>query len=419
MSSNLRSRILTVVFSFFLLALASCSKDVEPRTARGTLDTPSYHVMRGKDLLDQQRPEAAAKQFDLALELQSDYPPALAGKALTRALDSQRSGQSADQVDAALEESAELLDQALSKASTPEEKVNVRLLALRTVTITAEGEDWIEDAQNHFEVALELYEEHPELRGSPAEPWYYLGHAQEKALQFEEAQASFRKVLDLNRGFTREANLALEQLDKVVRAQPGTRHGQEIALTKQITRADMAALLMQELRLADLYQRNASDQRQQLSYESPTKEFVPPGESVKERPLATDISDHPLQEDIATILRLGVRGLEANPQYLFFPDKQISRAEYALMLEDVLIQVTQDQNQSTRFVGDTSPFVDVRPDAYYYNAARTLVSRNIMQLQDKVRGEFGPDRAVAGADALLGLRLLKDELQRYVRSPSS
>ncbi len=24
-----------------------------------------------------------------------------------------------------------------------------------------------------------------------------------------------------------------------------------------------------------------------------------------------------------------------------------------------------------------------------------------MQLQDKVRGEFGPDRAVAGADALL------------------
>ena len=89
------------------------------------------------------------------------------------------------------------------------------------------------------------------------------------------------------------------------------------------------------------------------------------------------------------------------------------------MLEDVLIQVTQDSAQSTRFVGDTSPFVDVRPDAYYYNAARTLVSRNIMQLQDKVRGEFGPDRAVAGADVLLSLRLLKDELQRFVRSPSS
>jgi len=181
----------------------------------------------------------------------------------------------------------------------------------------------------------------------------------------------------------------------------------------------MAALLMQELKLADLYSRNATEQRGELNYESPTKDFVPPGESKLDRPLASDISEHPLREDIETVLKLQVRGLESNPQFLFFPNKEITRAEYALMLEDVLIQVTQDSAQSTRFVGDTSPFVDVRPDAYYYNAARTLVSRNIMQLQDKVRGEFGPDRAVAGADALLSLRLLKDELQRYVRSPSS
>ncbi|MEL0329634.1 MAG: S-layer homology domain-containing protein, partial [Deltaproteobacteria bacterium] len=198
-----------------------------------------------------------------------------------------------------------------------------------------------------------------------------------------------------------------------------TRHGRELAMIEQITRADMAALLMQELRLADLYSRNATEQREELNYESPTKDFLPPGESKLERPLASDISEHPLREDIETVLKLQVRGLESNPQFLFFPNKEITRAEYALMLEDVLIQVTQDSAQSTRFVGDTSPFVDVRPDAYYYNAARTLVSRNIMQLQDKVRGEFGPDRAVAGADALLSLRLLKDELQRYVRSPSS
>ena len=75
------------------------------------------------------------------------------------------------------------------------------------------------------------------------------------------------------------------------------------------------------------------------------------------------------------------------------------------MLEDVLIQVTQDTAQSTRFRHLT--VCGRSADAYYYNAARTLVSRNIMQLQDKVRGEFGPDRAVAGADALLSLRLLE------------
>ena len=50
-------------------------------------------------------------------------------------------------------------------------------------------------------------------------------------------------------------------------------------MIEQITRADMAALLMQELKLADLYSRNATEQREELNYESPTKDFIPPGES--------------------------------------------------------------------------------------------------------------------------------------------
>ena len=412
---------LSILFGIMLVvALGGCSKDQGPRPSQGTLDNPSFHVMRGKDLLDEQRIDAASKQFDLGLELESEYAPALAGKALVLTLQSQQVGLEPEKAAELLEESEKLLEKALSNAEGPNEELSVQLLAMRTITARAEGDDWIEDVEDHFEDALEVFEDHPDLQASKAEPWYFWGQSNEKALRFEDAQNAFTQVLELNRGFTREANQAMEQLNKIVRAQPGTRHGRELAMIEQITRADMAALLMQELKLADLYSRNATEQRGELNYESPTKKiFIPPGESKLERPLASDISEHPLREDIETVLKLQVRGLESNPQFLFFPNKEITRAEYALMLEDVLIQVTQDSAQSTRFVGDTSPFVDVRPDAYYYNAARTLVSRNIMQLQDKVRGEFGPDRAVAGADALLSLRLLKDELQRYVRSPSS
>ncbi len=409
--------ILVIVLS--LNTLNGCSKDSGPRPSQGTLDNPSFHVMRGKDLLDEQRIDAASKQFDLGLELKSDYAPALAGKALVLTLQSQKVKLEPENASELLKESEDLLDNALSKGEGPNEELSVQLLAMRTVTARAEGEDWIDDVEDHFNDALEVFEDHPNLQASKAEPWYYWGQSNEKALRFEEAQNAFKKVLELDRGFTREANHAIEQLNKIVRAQPGTRHGLELAMIKQITRADMAALLMQELKLADLYSRNATEQMKELKFESPRKSFVPHGKRKLERPLASDILEHPLREDIETILRLQVRGLESNPQFLFFPNKEITRAEYALMLEDVFIQVTQDSAQSTRFVGDTSPFIDVRPDAYYYNAARTLVSRNIMQLQDKVRGEFGPDRAVAGADALLSLRLLKDELKRYVRSPSS
>jgi tetratricopeptide (TPR) repeat protein len=416
---RIRWQLSILVIMLSLTALNGCNKDPGPRPSQGTLDNPSFHVMRGKDLLDEQRIDAASKQFDLGLELKSDYAPALAGKALVLTLQSQKVKLEPENALELLKESEDLLDNALSKGEGPNEELSVQLLAMRTVTARAEGEDWIDDVEDHFNDALEVFEDHPNLQASKAEPWYYWGQSNEKALRFEEAQNAFTKVLELDRGFTREANHAIEQLNKIVRAQPGTRHGLELAMIKQITRADMAALLMQELKLADLYSRNATEQIKELKFESPRKSFVPHGKIKLERPLASDILEHPLREDIETILRLQVRGLESNPQFLFFPNKEITRAEYALMLEDVFIQVTQDSAQSTRFVGDTSPFIDVRPDAYYYNAARTLVSRNIMQLQDKVRGEFGPDRAVAGADALLSLRLLKDELKRYVRSPSS
>ena len=115
------------------------------------------------------------------------------------------------------------------------------------------------------------------------------------------------------------------------------------------------------------------------------------------------------------MLQLKVRGLEANPQHLFFPNRRITRAEYALMLEDILIKVTQDKGLSTKFLGDRSPWSDVRSDAYYYNAARTLTSRGILEVRNAVRGEFGPDDPVHGSDVLLSLRLLKDELKSYVR----
>ena len=84
---------LSILFTILsLTALNGCNKDQAPRPSQGTLDNPSFHVMRGKDLLDEQRINAASKQFDLALELKSDYAPGLAGKALVLTLQSQQLG---------------------------------------------------------------------------------------------------------------------------------------------------------------------------------------------------------------------------------------------------------------------------------------------------------------------------------------
>ena len=67
--------------------------------------------------------------------------------------------------------------------------------------------------------------------------------------------------------------------------------------------------------MADLYRR--MQQSKETQFESPTKDFIPPNEIKIERPLASDITKHPLREDIETVLKLQVRGLESNPQFFF------------------------------------------------------------------------------------------------------
>jgi hypothetical protein len=65
---------------------------------------------------------------------------------------------------------------------------------------------------------------------------------------------------------------------------------------------------------------------------------------------------------------------------------------------------------SSRYIGETSRFPDVRADHFSYNAIALSVDRGIMR-PDSVSGRFRPSDPVSGAEALLIIR----ELQNAVR----
>lgn len=401
-----------------LLLGCSSSKAKKPRQQQSQLDDPQHHVLRGNDMVEKDRWTGARREFRLALEIDPAHSPALAGQALILSHDSTLAGKDETEIGAIQEESLETLDQALDTAKNDTETAQAHVAGIRVFTML-QGEDWLEKAEDHFEQAVDLYESQSELQNFRAEPYFYMARAYQQGNDFRKASAHYGTVLDLDLGFTREADRELARLQKGVRAQMGTRHGQRIAKSRFITRGDMAALLVEELRLRELYGRDAEEKQYDTSYKAPNKNsFASPVEK-REVPIVTDIDKHPLRSDIEEILDIGVRGLEASPQHLFQADKKVTRGEYALMLEDILIQVTKDRGLSTRFIGESSPWPDVREDAFYYNAARTLVSRDIMGLHNKTRGEFGPDFPVEGADAVLGIRTLKSELRNYIRTPQS
>ncbi len=94
---------------------------------------------------------------------------------------------------------------------------------------------------------------------------------------------------------------------------------------------------------------------------------------------------------------------------VFAPDKEITRANFAIMIEDILARVTREHNLDTKHFGCASPFKDVNNGNYAFNAIMTVTTRGIMSAN--MYGYFSKDDPVSGTKALLVLRKLKEKLR--------
>lgn len=394
-------------FAFGAMILAAGCAD-KPRSAAGRLDTPSHHALRGNDYIDEGKWEQAERSFRLALSLDAEYSQALAGMAVVTAHKASLSGVSADDREDLGEEAEDLVDDALKRAKNDKDRRVAYIAGIRTWRLAKHDRKWLEEAQDHYEDALELDERQLDSR-----PHFYMARAYRDAFDMRRAQDLYTKVLGMNRDLTQEADNELAVLQKIIRAKPGTRHGKLIAFAESISRADIAALFIEELRLSRLYTRGNAN-RFDTKFKSPTRKSFK-ADRLQRVPDATDIKKHPLRGDIEEVLKLRVVGLEPDPAHLFHPNAVVTRGEFAMMVEDILVKVTGETKLKTKFIGSRSPFADVRNTIPQFNAIQTVVSRSLMEPKNKIRGLFGPTDPVAGVDALLVIRQMKSELQSYLR----
>jgi len=264
-------------------------------------------------------------------------------------------------------------------------------------------EDWLKEVQGWYKKAIKIAPDLPD-------PYYYMGIAYKQAYRFRASAGEFTRVLDLDKGYVAEADREYAVIQKIERAMPGTKVGKKIALLEQITRADVAALFIEELKIDELFSRR-TPKTFDTSFKSPEKDFVS-GE-YKKIPPATDIEDHVLKADIEAVIAIGIKGLQPFPDHTYKPHQTITRAEFAMMVEDILAKITWNENLYTQFIGSPSPFPDLRNDLPYFNAVMVCTTRGIIEPKDIGTGEFGPMEAVLGAEALLSIRLLKTQLQKY------
>jgi len=367
-----------------VLLLISCGPKARIPTSQ--LDTPEHHTYTGLRLLDQAKYADAQREFELATSLDPKYSKAYTGIALVKT--------ATGEFDAARDN----LKMGWKYAKFDDEKIFVYVSRIRYYTSSKLEKKWLELAKDEFDNVILMDAKH-----APA--YYFMGLAYKAGLEFELAGKMFAKVLDLKTDYISEADVQWNLIQKIQRAMPGTINGKIIAIVDRITRADAAALLMEELKIDVLYKKRTLKSFD-TSFKDPEKSAVKPAAVT-----AKDIATHPLRADIEGILEIGVRGLENYPDGNFHPAEIVTRAAYAMMLEDILIKVTGDNSLATKFIGSTSPFPDLRADLPYFNAIMVVTSRGIMEAKEMTSGEFAPLNPVPGVDALLIIRKFKQELK--------
>ncbi len=367
-----------------ILLLISCGP--KARIPTNQLDTPDHHTSTGLRLLDQAKYSDAQREFDLAVQLDPKFSKAHTGIALVKI--------AIGDFPAAWNN----LKKGWKYAGTDDEKLFVYVSRIRYYSASKLESKWLSLAKDEFDNAVLIDPKH-----APA--YYFMGLAYKAGLEFDSAGRMFSKVLDLKTDYISEADAQWNLIQKIQRAMPGTINGKIIAIVDRITRADAAALFMEELKIDQLYKKR-TPKTFDTSFKDPEKSAVKPAKVT-----AKDIADHPLKVDIEGILEVGVRGLENYPDGNFHPQEVVTRAAYAMMLEDILMKVTSDNSLATKFIGSTSPFPDLRADLPYFNAVMVVTSRGIMEAKDMASGEFAPLNPVPGVDSLLIIRKIKQELK--------
>ncbi|OGC06180.1 hypothetical protein A2V82_11920 [candidate division KSB1 bacterium RBG_16_48_16] len=381
----MKTRILISVVILCVVIVFAFSCGPKPIKEESVLDTPENHYAQGMREVEGDNLNAAINEFQRALALNPNFSEGFSGLALVAGIQGD------------FKKAYELADKGLDKNDN---SVDARVIKGRIITMEMKGDDWVEKAVKEFDRALKV-------NPKSDKALYYKGEAYKNAYMFGDAEREFAQVIALKGDFAGKANDEWALVQKIQRAAPGTRIGAKIALIDEIDRADLAVLLIEELKLLELLEK-----KQPKTYDTGFKAPDDPTKMATEETMkmaeATDVDNHWATNWIKKVI--DNRVMDVFPDRTFRPDEKINRANYAMLMQNILILVTGDESLATKYIGNETRFPDVNPTHYAYNAISLMADRGIMH-GDKMSGAFNLNAPVSGADALLIIRDFQNALR--------
>lgn len=370
-----------LIFSLSVVVLLGMIGCAPKAVSQSDLDTPEYHYRLGLRSLNNGDYATALTAFQRSVDLDRKFARGWSGLGLTKAYQKDFEG------------GEDAVDKGVDLASKDEE---VWVFRGRFWTVNRDERNWLDKATSDFERALRLAPGHEGAE-------YYLGEAYFYGFRFQAAEAQFAKVVALKGELADKADQMWLLAQKIVRARPGTDAGRKIAIKPEITRADLAVLFAEELKLKEVFERMAPATGQ------PT--FQPPSAMAAgaQPTVPPDVAGYWAEPWIMEVLNLGV--FEVDPAGNFAPAQTVMRVDYAMAVQRILVTVTRDASLETRYFGESpSRFADVPSSHFAYNAMALCADRGIMNA-DLMTSRFDPAGKVTGADALLMVREIQSSLR--------
>ena len=260
-----------------------------------------------------------------------------------------------------------------------------------------EGDKRLNEAIQCFDRALDKKPGHTDAL-------FYKAIALKRAANLDSAAKLLQQILQTTK--LPKADSLLSQINRVIRENPVTRAGKEIALKDSVSRGGFAALLDNEIQLYKKLQQNKP-----IGYGDGFQGPVPTEERLQAQGRAIlDIKDHWAENNIRKLVSANI--MDVYPDQTFRPDQIIKRRDAALVFQSVMVHYL-GQDITTRYINQPSVFSDVKRVHYAYNAVNLVTELGIMQVEEN-SGRFYPNQSLSGLDALKAVHKLEQILESMI-----
>ncbi|MCD6308437.1 MAG: tetratricopeptide repeat protein [Candidatus Latescibacteria bacterium] len=354
-------------YCMVLIAVFSgCAKTVKQPTE---IDNPGKHYTAGMEKLDGGDLDAAEKEFTRSMELDKRSPYGHTGMAF---LELRRGNYRK-----ALKHAGDALknDAAFSDAHA----------AWGYALAVRRRRGWFGAAESSLMKAVELNPENQRAL-------YYLGECRLISGRYGDALKAYDRAKGFDGPFSKKAAGRFGLVEKIIAAAPLSVEAGDIVLKDTIDRADLCVLLSLEL---EAFER-----------------LRPVQAGISRAKPPSDVNGNHWKRWILDVARLSIAGLSVFPNGCFYPDRPLTRAQCAEICQDIIVRVSGDGSLVTRYLGGESPYPDVRPDYYAFNAIRLCVEKGILGVREG-SNSFDYGGTISGIEAVTMLKSLDRVLESY------